>query len=149
MRVNAGADVLWFDGWQPTSAGATVGVTIALFCLAAFSRLFAAIRTGVEVAWCQSALDDNCAAPPTIALDQRSSTSSSEKDHEMSVLNKSGDAQVVPAPRPPSRRLVPKFMLGRELARGAMQMFQAFLGFMLMLAFMMAKCVFFVTSCHS
>ncbi|WVF65436.1 hypothetical protein IAT40_000163 [Kwoniella sp. CBS 6097] len=46
-----GSDSLWFASWVPTSAGATVGVCIALFLLAIFERYLVAFRRACDVSW--------------------------------------------------------------------------------------------------
>ncbi|WVQ93109.1 hypothetical protein IAU59_000173 [Kwoniella sp. CBS 9459] len=46
-----GSDTLWFASWMPTSAGATVGVCIALFLLAIFERYLVAFRRACDVSW--------------------------------------------------------------------------------------------------
>ncbi|ODO06024.1 hypothetical protein L198_01252 [Cryptococcus wingfieldii CBS 7118] len=46
-----GTDMLWFASWMPSSAGATVGVCIALFMLAIFERYLMAFRRACDVAW--------------------------------------------------------------------------------------------------
>ncbi|WVQ73586.1 hypothetical protein IAR50_003165 [Cryptococcus sp. DSM 104548] len=46
-----GTDMLWFASWMPTSAGATVGVCIALFLIAVFERYLMAFRRACDVSW--------------------------------------------------------------------------------------------------
>lgn len=43
--------VLWFESWMPNSAGATVGVCIALVMLAVFERYLMALRGACDVSW--------------------------------------------------------------------------------------------------
>ena len=43
--------VLWFSSWVPASAGATVGVCIALFVFAIIERYLMAFRRACDVAW--------------------------------------------------------------------------------------------------
>jgi hypothetical protein len=84
------------------------------------------------------------AAPPletsTPKSDSSSDQTSMDKEGiELPELKKGARVDVAPVDLKVYRRLAPRFMLGRELARGAMQIVQSFLGYMLMLAFMMAK----------
>ncbi|ORY33102.1 Ctr copper transporter family-domain-containing protein [Naematelia encephala] len=46
-----GTDMLYFASWTPTSAGATVGVCIALFMLGMFERYLYALRRACDVSW--------------------------------------------------------------------------------------------------
>ena len=46
-------DTLWFMGWVPLTAGATVGACIGLVILALVDRWLAAIRATAERAWRQ------------------------------------------------------------------------------------------------
>ncbi|KAL7421152.1 hypothetical protein Q5752_004037 [Cryptotrichosporon argae] len=51
MHGSIGTDMLWFDSWMPTSAGATVGVCVGLFVLAVLDRYLAAFRRACDASW--------------------------------------------------------------------------------------------------
>lgn len=46
-----GGDLLWFASWQPTTAGATVGVCIGLFLFAILDRYIHALWRACSAAW--------------------------------------------------------------------------------------------------
>lgn len=56
----SGGDVIWFDGWAPSSPGAIAGVAIGLFLLAIVERWLAAMRTVMEAWWRQRCVGSIC-----------------------------------------------------------------------------------------
>ncbi|RSH95207.1 hypothetical protein EHS25_000293 [Saitozyma podzolica] len=51
LHGTIGDDMLWFQSWMPTSAGAIVGVCIGLFIFAIFERYLAAFRRACDAGW--------------------------------------------------------------------------------------------------
>jgi copper transporter 1 len=51
MHGSIGGDLLWFASWQPSGAGATVGVCIGLFLLAILDRYIHALARACTAAW--------------------------------------------------------------------------------------------------
>ncbi|POV98131.1 hypothetical protein PSTT_14617, partial [Puccinia striiformis] len=50
---------LWFDGWQPSSTGATFGACFGLFVLTVAVKLLGALRHQAQIAWSMSRWHDS------------------------------------------------------------------------------------------
>lgn len=125
-------DTLWFDGWTPTSAGATFGVCVGLVFIAAISRLLAAIRRSADVSWRLAALARRQAVYTATALDTPSSTKAASAGHV-----ESQSSSVVVLQR--NAAAAPPFVASYDIPRGVMQMVQAFISYLLMLACVVRK----------
>lgn len=133
-------DTLWFDGWTPSSSGSTAGASIGLAALALFARFLLALRANLERSWRLQAHTETfevpfgpngIAAPVPYLQRQSSSDSTSTKQLE-------GQQQQIESATGPTfvraGRLVPKFVLSRELTRAGLAMVLSFIGYLLMLA---------------
>ena len=126
-------DTLWFDGWTPTSAGATFGACVGLFFIAAISRLLAAIRRSADVSWRIAALARRQAVYAATALDTPSLTKAASAGY---VESQSSSVVVTPQR---VAAAAPPFVAGYDIPRGIMQMVQAFMSYLLMLAYVAAR----------
>ena len=127
--IHAGiGDTLWFDGWTPATAAATFGACVGLFFLASISRLLAAIRRSADVSWRIAALARRQAVYAATALDTPSLTKAASAGY---VESQSSSVVVTPQR---VAAAAPPFVAGYDIPRGVIQMVQAFISYLLMLA---------------
>lgn len=120
---------------------------MGLFMLAYIQRLLAAARAMLEQNWREQSYLDATTVIPVIkssdnnGLPSPSSVSSLSSQDEkpgsstsQTVAQLNDNNQKSPAPALAIRRLAPLFNFGRESCRAVLQMLQAFIGYLLMLA---------------
>jgi copper transporter 1 len=137
--VRLGMANLWFAGWTPTTAGATAGAALGLFLLAILSRLLAVVSTSAEAAWSQSIALQRSASRLGVVPTLVSSKGEKEKDN-LSPSSSSASSHL----SSPSLLLAPPFIPSIDIPRALLLMFQAFVGYLLMLAVMTYNAWFFI-----
>lgn len=123
---------------MPQSSGATAGAALGLALIAIMSRVIAAFRTSLEYSWrLQSGhLVAESKEPLVSRLSSQSDMVSKSFDEsqvelqQTSSVTPQGQAQALVA----AYRLAPAFNPSRDLTRGLMHAFSAFVGYLLMLA---------------
>lgn len=134
--------LLWFNGWTPTSGGTTFAACLGLFLLALFSRLLGALRRGCDRAWSRrsaellairygTTLQQAFIVPELRREDTPGEEGEGEKKPSMALAS---SGVLVPRTHGLSFRSSAPFIAAHDVPRGVLSAFQAFLGFMLMLA---------------
>jgi len=151
-------DQLWFEDWAPQTNGAFVGACLGLFVLALVERWVSAIRALCELRWrrrTDAVLTESRRAPvpdsrrSSVLLtpgDEKHAFSEASTSVEDFFLSKTSPPAPSATYRPvlrlfPTRlsaiaRNVPPFVWSNDLPRGLLQIIQAALAYVLMLAFM-------------
>lgn len=124
---------------MPQSSGATAGAALGLALIAIMSRVIAAFRSSLEHSWrLQSGhlVAESKELPLVSRLSSHSDMASESFDEsqvelqQTSSVTPQGQAQALVA----AYRLAPAFNPSRDLTRGLMHAFSAFVGYLLMLA---------------
>ncbi|KZT05109.1 uncharacterized protein LAESUDRAFT_727366 [Laetiporus sulphureus 93-53] len=119
-------DILWFQGWVPSSAGAMVGTCIGLLLLAMVERWIAAARAVMNYHWSQRAYVNYPAcqeqdALPVTALESESKQTPSTRSY--AVVRS-------------TTRILPPFVFEHDVPRGIFLILQAALSYAFMLVVM-------------
>ncbi|THU95208.1 Ctr copper transporter [Dendrothele bispora CBS 962.96] len=123
-------DLLWFQGWVPSSTGAMVGSCIGLFLLAIIDRWVAACRGCMEVFWARRAQIIQSNQLNRSKPKSSNGINPSEQSQPPTLRN------VLLLRSPNNNRLAPPFIPSHDIVRGLFYIAQALLGYLFMLAVM-------------
>ncbi|KIM48433.1 hypothetical protein M413DRAFT_440165 [Hebeloma cylindrosporum] len=151
-------DSLFFESWQPRSAGALAGACLGLIVLCLFERWLAATRNVFNKQWRQRALDLTASHDLSVAS-QRISPSSKTDSSETKELMIDGIQEISEQQlQPPAiasgsqgrtvksrSRTIPPFIVAHDVPRGILYAAQVLVVYLLMLAIMTFQAAYFIS----
>ncbi|PPQ90423.1 hypothetical protein CVT25_014941 [Psilocybe cyanescens] len=144
-----GGDFLFFEAWQPTSAGAIAGACIGLAMLAIIERWLSATRNVFNAHWRRRAFDQTAVRDQVVT----GRTVSSERGHD-SIENldthekEASEAAAQPLAKSkvkPRLRTITPFIAAYDIPRGLLYGLEMLLMYLLMLAVMTFQAAYMIS----